>query len=147
MGEDGVKKYKVGYVSGTFDMFHVGHLNLLHRAKERSDYLIAGVLADECVQQSKGRMPVIPLEDRLAIVEGCRYVDEVDVTTPELINKISAWQKYHFDAMFTGDDHKEDGWAWEEPQLRELGAELVFFPYTQRVSTTMLREHLGEGKQ
>ena len=133
------KHYKKGYVSGTFDMFHIGHLNLLRRAKEQCEYLVVGVLSDECVMDSKKHDPVIPLEDRLAIVEACRYVDEVDVTTKELIPKIAAWEKYHFDAMFTGDDHKDDGWAWDEALLNERGAEIVFFPYTEKVSSTMLR--------
>lgn len=133
------KRYKIGYVSGTFDMFHIGHLNLLRRAKERCDHLIVGVLSDECVLRSKKKTAVISLADRLEVVRSCRYVDEVDVTTLELLNKVTAWHKYHFDAMFTGDDHKTDGWAWEEPELNKLGSELVFFPYTQGVSSTKLR--------
>lgn len=136
---DEEKHYKVGYVSGSFDMFHVGHLNLLRRAKERCDYLIVGVLADECIIMHKKRAPIIPIEDRIEIIRACRYVDEADVTTKDLLNKISAWNKYKFNAMFTGDDHKSDGWAWEEPELNQLGAEIVFFPYTEKVSSTKLR--------
>lgn len=142
MIEEDNKHYHIGYVSGTFDMFHIGHLNLLRRAKERCDYLIVAVLSDECVLRSKKKQPIIPLADRLEVIRACKYVDEVDVTTVELLNKITAWHKYHFDAMFTGDDHKTDGWAWEEPELNKLGAELVFFPYTQNVSSTKLREKL-----
>lgn len=133
------KHWKKGYVSGSFDMFHIGHLNLLRRAKERCDYLVVGVLSDECIVRNKKKAPIISLEDRLEIVRACQYVDEVDVTTKELLNKVTAWHKYHFDAMFTGDDHKDDGWAWEEPELNKLGAELVFFPYTKNVSSTKLR--------
>jgi len=141
------KHYHIGYVSGSFDMFHVGHLNLLRRAKEHCDYLIVGVLSDECIIKGKKKAPIISIEDRLEIIRSCKYVDEVDVTTEALLNKITAWQKYHFDAMFTGDDHKADGWAWEEPELNKLGAELVFFPYTQRVSSSKLRGILGgDGK-
>lgn len=141
------KHYKTGYVSGTFDMFHMGHLNLLRRAKEHCDYLIVGVLSDECVISNKKKAPVISLNDRIEIIRACKYVDEVDVTTAELINKVNAWGKYHFDAMFTGDDHKTDGWAWEEPELNKLGAELVFFPYTEHVTSTKLRDVLeGHGK-
>ncbi len=140
------KHWHVGYISGSFDMFHVGHLNLLRRAKERCDYLIVGVLSDECIVTIKKKAPIISLGDRLEIVRSCKYVDEVDVTTNELLNKITAWNKYHFDAMFTGDDHKGDGWAWEEPELNKLGAELVFFPYTTKVSSTKLRGILkGDG--
>jgi glycerol-3-phosphate cytidylyltransferase len=133
------KHWHIGYVSGSFDMFHIGHLNLLRRAKERCDRLIVGVLSDECIVRNKKKAPVISLEDRLEIVRSCKYVDAVDVTTSDLLNKLAAWNKYHFDAMFTGDDHKDDGWAWEEPELNRLGAELVFFPYTRKVSSTKLR--------
>lgn len=138
------RHWKKGYVSGSFDMFHIGHLNLLRRAKERCDYLVVGVLSDGCIFRNKKKTPIISLEDRLEIVRACKYVDEVDITTKELLNKVTAWHKYHFDAMFTGSDHKDDGWAWEEPELNKLGAELVFFPYTQRVSSTQLREKLQD---
>ncbi len=139
------KHWKKGYVSGSFDMFHIGHLNLLRRAKEQCDYLVVGVLSDECIVRYKKKAPIISLEDRLEIIRACKYVDEVDITTKELLNKVSAWHKYHFDAMFTGDDHKTDGWAWEEPELNKLGAELVFFPYTKHVSSTQLRGILKNG--
>jgi len=134
------KKYNTGYVSGSFDMFHIGHLNLLRRAKERCEYLIAGVLADECVVMHKNRPPVIDIEDRFEILKQCRYVDEADITTKELLSKTSAWEKYHFDAMFTRDDHKDDGWAWDVPELNKLGAEVVYFPYTKKISSTKLRD-------
>jgi glycerol-3-phosphate cytidylyltransferase len=137
------KNWQRGYVSGSFDMFHVGHLNLLRRAKERCGYLVAGVLADDVIAAGKGRPPVIPLEARLEIVAAIKYVDEVDVTTFALLNKITAWHKYNFDAMFSGDDHLADGWTWEEDELKPLGAELVFFPYTKEISTTLLRERLS----
>jgi glycerol-3-phosphate cytidylyltransferase len=139
------KRYRTGYVSGSFDMFHIGHLNLLRRAKECCEHLIVGVLADECIIEGKKKAPIIPLADRLEIVAACRYADAVDVTTKELLNKLAAWDKYRFDAMFTGDDHKGDGWAWEEPELNKRGAELVFFPYTERISSTRLRELLKGG--
>ncbi len=136
------KIWERGYVSGSFDMFHVGHLNLLRRAKERCGYLIVGVLADEAILLLKRRTPVISCRDRVEIVSAIKYVDEVDVTTLDLLNKISAWEKYKFDAMFSGDDHLGDGWAHEENELKLLGAELVFFPYTKEISSTMLRRKL-----
>lgn len=139
------RHFHIGYVSGSFDMFHIGHLNLLRRAKERCDYLIVGVLSDECIVRNKKKAPIISLGDRLEIVRSCKYVDEVDVTTKDLLNKIAAWNKYHFDAMFTGDDHKNTGWAWEEPELNKLGAEIVFFPYTTKISSTKLRGILKGG--
>ena len=136
------KPYHKGYVSGSFDLFHIGHLNLLRRAKEQCDYLLVGVLSDELILQRKGRLPVIPLEDRMAIVEAVNYVDEIDITTEDLISRIAAWEKYHFDAMFTGDDWGGDDEM--EKRLNELGADLVYFPYTQKISTTKLRESIGQ---
>jgi glycerol-3-phosphate cytidylyltransferase len=139
------KHWPIGYISGSFDMFHIGHLNLIRRAKERCDYLIVGVLTDEIIFNFKNRWPAIPLNDRMEIISALKYVDEVDITTEPLINKITAWKKYQYDAMFTGDDHLNDGWAWEGPELKKLGADLVFFPYTKAVSTTMLHEKLSLG--
>jgi len=136
--------WPIGYVSGTFDLFHVGHLNLLRNAKSRCEHLIVGVLSDAAVVRIKRKQPIITMVDRLAIVEAIRYVDEVDVTTRELLDKVKAWEKYHFDAMFSGDDHAWDNWSKEKDALAALGAELVFFPYTQGVSTTSLRDELME---
>jgi cytidyltransferase-like protein len=139
------KIWDIGYVSGTFDMFHIGHLNLIKNAKARCRHLIVAVLDEECVmEKTGGKPPVIPTNDRVAIVEACRYVDEVDITTKPLLNKVTAWEKYHFGAMFSGDDHASDGWGWEEPELANRGAELVFFPYTKKISTTMLKKQLGK---
>jgi cytidyltransferase-like protein len=138
------KHWNIGYVSGSFDLFHVGHLNLLRNARNRCNRLIVGVLSDEAIGYCKRKQPVIPEHDRVAVVAAIRYVDEVDITTRELLNKVNAWEKYHFDAMFSGDDHATDGWAKEEDALRELGAELVFFPYTRGVSTSMIRNDLGQ---
>jgi glycerol-3-phosphate cytidylyltransferase len=120
-------------------MFHIGHLNLIRRAKERCGRLIVGVLSDESVLRGKKKWPVIPLPERMEIVSSLKYVDETDVTTQELLNKITAWNKYRFDAMFSGDDHASDGWTREEADLKVLGADLVFFPYTKEVSTSFLQ--------
>jgi glycerol-3-phosphate cytidylyltransferase len=136
------KHWRKGYVSGSFDMFHIGHLNLIRRARERCDYLVVGVLADECIAGAKNKPPVIPLRERLEIIAALKYVDEADVTTGALLNKVRAWEKYRFDAMFSGDDHLHDGWAREEGALKERGADLVFFPYTKEISSTLLREIL-----
>ena len=134
------KFWQTGYISGSFDMFHIGHLNLMRRSKERCARLIVGVLADEVISSMKGKWPVIPLVERMEIVQAIKYVDEVDVTTADLLNKIAAWEHYRFDAMFSGDDHADDGWAWEEEELKSLGADIVFFPYTKEVSTTRLQD-------
>lgn len=136
------KHWKVGYVSGSFDLFHIGHLKLLQRAKERCDFLIAGVLTDELIFKHKGRMPVIPLSERMEIIKSIKYVDQVDVTTPDIIPKIEAWKKLKFNVMFTGDDHI--GETYEEKILNEVGADLVFFPYTKERSTTGIRKELAK---
>jgi len=134
------KHWDRGYVSGTFDMFHIGHLNLIRRSKERCNHLIVGVLSDEAVVQNKKKMPVISLNERLEIISALKYVDEVDVTTIPILNKITAWEKYRFDAMFSGDDHASDGWTKNEDELKKRGADLVFFPYTKEVTTTLLQD-------
>jgi cytidyltransferase-like protein len=135
------KHYGVGYVSGSFDMFHIGHLNLIRRAKERCGFLIVGVLTDELIASGKKKWPVIPLRERIAIVGAIRHVDRTDVTVPEFIPKMAAWENYRFDAMFSGDDWMgHPVWAMEERQLNEVGADLLYFPYTNEVSTSKLQE-------
>ena len=134
------KHWDTGYISGAFDMFHIGHLNLIRRAKERCGRLIVGVLTDEIVAANKKKWPVVPLGERLEIVRALKYVDEADVTTRELLDKVAAWEKYRFNAMFSGDDHIGDGWSAKEEELKALGADLVFFPYTREISTTFLQD-------
>jgi glycerol-3-phosphate cytidylyltransferase len=136
--------WDVGYVSGAFDLFHIGHLNLLTRARERCRRLIVGVLSDESIRWCKKQDPVIPEAERIAIVGALRCVDETDMTTRELLHKEIAWEKYRFDAMFSGDDHAGDGWTREAEMLDGLGADIVFFPYTKGISTTVLRDGLGK---
>ncbi|SCY98137.1 cytidyltransferase-like domain-containing protein [Paenibacillus polysaccharolyticus] len=149
------KHWDVGYISGSFDMFHIGHLNLIRQAKRRCNKLIVGVLTDELVSRSKNKWPTIPLHDRMEIIAALKYVDEVDVTTELLLHKRNALEKYGFDAMFSGDDHISDGWAFDEEELRTLGVDLVFFPYTKKVSSSHLQEitlppradHAGKAKK
>lgn len=129
------KKYRIGYTTGVFDMFHVGHLNILKRAKEQCEYLIVGVSTDENVRQYKHKTPVIPYEHRKAIVEAIKYVDKV--VPQENMDKFSAWEKYHFDAIFHGDDWKGSSMYDEiERKLSEVGCEMVFLPHTDGVSST-----------
>ena len=100
-----IKKYKIGYTTGVFDMFHIGHLNILKRAKAMCDYLIVGVSTDEVVQEYKHKSPVIPFEDRLAIVEAIKYVDKA---IPQVtMDKMVAYKELHFDALFHGSDWKD----------------------------------------
>jgi glycerol-3-phosphate cytidylyltransferase len=139
-------KYKIGYTTGVYDMFHIGHLNLLRRAKEQCDYLIVGVSTDELVMKSKNHLPVIPYEERAAIVAAIRYVDEVVPQVDK--NKFGAWEKYGFNAMFVGDDWKGKPLFMEaEKKLNEVGVDVVYFPYTGHISSTMLREKLDKNKK
>ncbi|MCW3795111.1 adenylyltransferase/cytidyltransferase family protein [Paenibacillus sp. LS1] len=149
------KHWDVGYVSGSFDMFHIGHLNLIRQTKKRCNKLIVGVLTDELISNRKNKWPTIPLHDRLEIIAALKYVDKVDITTESLTHKRNALKKYGFDAMFSGDDHIDDGWADDEDELKELGVDLVFFPYTKEVSSSRLQEitlppkaeHAGKAKR
>jgi glycerol-3-phosphate cytidylyltransferase len=136
-----VKKYKIGYTTGVFDMFHVGHLNILRRAKEQCEYLIVGVSTDELVTTYKHKAPVIPFEERKEIVGAIKYVDEV--VTQENMNKMEAWDKYHFDVMFVGDDwYNTDKWNAYEAQFNEVGVKIVYFPYYKGTSSTLINETL-----
>ncbi|SKB65873.1 cytidyltransferase-like domain-containing protein [Lachnospiraceae bacterium] len=135
------KKYHIGYVAGVFDLFHKGHLNLLRRAKEQCDYLIAGVCTDEWVSENKNTSTFIPFEERLEIVGACKYVDRA-VEIPLYDSGIrEAWRLYHFDVQFSGNDHDDSaGWIADKRFLEERGADIVFFPYTQSTSSTKLKE-------
>ena len=134
---------KIGYTQGTFDMFHIGHLNLIRNAKKHCDYLIVGVNADDLVESYKNKRPIVPLEERAEIVRAIRYVDEVIVTTT--LDKKQVWEKVHFNEIYIGDDWKGNA-RWEKTgkEMEELGAKLVFLPYTKDTSSTMLREKLKE---
>ncbi|OXS55876.1 hypothetical protein B1A99_21870 [Cohnella sp. CIP 111063] len=140
LATDTDKHWNIGYISGAFDLFHMGHLNLIRRAKERCNKLIVGVLTDELIMKRKNKWPTIPLKDRVEIISAIKYVDEVDITTEPLIYKFNALKKYGFDAMFSGDDHIDDGWGHDEEELKAVGVNLVFFPYTKEVSTSRLQE-------
>lgn len=127
----------VGYTTGVYDMFHIGHLNVIRRAKEQCDYLIVGVSTDGLVQKEKNKTPVIPYEERAAIVAALRYVDEV--VPQEDKNKLGAWEKYHFDKMFVGSDWKgTPQWEKYERQLRPHGVEIVYLSHTDGISSTKL---------
>ena len=135
------KKYKVGYTTGVFDLFHVGHLNILKRAKEQCEYLIVGVSTDELVESYKNKKPIIPFEERKMIVEAIKYVDKV--IPQEKMNKFEAWEKEKFDVMFNGDDWKNSALYKEnEKRLKEVGVEFVYFPYTKNTSSTIIKEKL-----
>lgn len=136
-----MKKYKVGYTTGVFDMFHIGHLNILKRAKEQCDYLIVGVSTDEVVQSYKNKTPIIPFAERIAIVQELKCVDRAVPQTG--MDKMEAWKKYHFDALFHGSDWKgSDMYNKMIEEFSEVGVDVVFLPHTEGVSSTLLSEVL-----
>lgn len=134
-----MEKYKIGYVPGVFDLFHVGHLNLLCNSKERCEYLIAGVLTDELVMHFKGRKPYIPFAERLAIVESIKYVDRAVAVSFDNTVKFDAWKLYGYDCHFSGDDHIGH-WSKEHEQLQSVGSNMEFFPYTPSTSSTQIKK-------
>lgn len=132
-----MKKYKIGYTTGVFDLFHIGHLNILKKAKEQCDYLIVGVSTDEVVKEYKGKTPIIGFNERFEIVSSIRYVDKAVPQTS--MDKKVAWEKYHFDALFHGSDwQNSDMYIELEKELSALGVDVVFLPHTNGVSSTML---------
>ena len=132
---------RVGYAGGAFDLFHVGHLNILKHAKSHCDYLIAGVVSDEMLEFTKGRRPVVPLTERLEIVKHISFVDEA--LAERLPNKIDTWRETPFDVYFKGDDWKgtERGQQLER-DFAQVGVDVVYFPYTMATSSTALRRAL-----
>lgn len=133
-------KYKIGYTAGVYDLFHIGHLNLLKKAKEQCDYLIVGVTVDDLVAY-KHKKAVIPFEERIQIVEAVKYVDKV---VPQYnMNKMEMWEKYKFDVMFVGSDWQgTEKWNKYEEEFKKVGVNIVYFPYTQGISSTLLNETL-----
>ena len=138
-----MKKYKTGYTTGVFDLFHIGHLNILREAKKRCDYLIVGVSTDELVLQYKNKKPVIPFIERIEIVKAIRYVDKVVIQSN--MDKLEALQQLKFDVMFHGDDWK--GSPLYEKYLHEfskVNVDLVFLTHTEGTSSTQLAEKLKD---
>lgn len=137
-----MKKYRVGYTTGVFDMFHIGHLNILRRAKEQSEYLIVGVSTDELVKEYKNKTPIIPFEERAEIVQSIDCVDRV--IAQENRDKYEAWRELKFDVMFVGDDWKGKPLFMKvEEEFKKVGVDVVYFPYTKDTSSTILREKLN----
>lgn len=133
------KKYEVGYVAGVFDLFHIGHLNVLKRAKENCERLIVGVVSDKQANNKK-RSTYISEDERLEIVRACKYVDEAFLLPLEASDTKDVYGKYHFDVQFSGSDYENDPvWLEKQEWLRERGSDLVFFPYTQSTSSTKLK--------
>lgn len=132
-------KYKVGYTTGVFDMFHIGHLNILKRAKEMCDYLIVGVSTDETVESYKHKTPVIKFEERFAIVESIKYVDKVVPQTS--MDKMEAYKELKFDVLFHGSDWKgSEMYNRLAEEFSKVGVDIVFLPHTEGISSTIIRE-------
>ena len=134
-------KGKIGYTTGVFDMFHVGHLNILRQAKEQCDYLIVGVSSDELVSSYKNKIPIISFENRKEIVSSIKYVDEVVVQSHR--DKMKSFKEIGFDVMFVGDDWKgSELFISLEEELLKNGASIFYFPYTKNISSTSLRDRI-----
>ncbi|MFT4232165.1 MAG: adenylyltransferase/cytidyltransferase family protein [Leucobacter sp.] len=132
---------RIGYAAGAFDLFHIGHLNLLRHAKQQCDYLVAGVVSDEMLREVKGIEPVIPTGERAEIVSHIDFVDEVYIEHAP--DKLDAWRDVRFTHFFKGDDWRgtEKGARLEE-RFAKVGVEVVYFPYTAHTSSTALRRAL-----
>ena len=134
-----MKKYKIGYTSGVYDMFHIGHLNLLERAKNNCEYLVVGVSTDELVNDYKHKSPVISYEDRKRIISAIKYVDKV---VPQInMDKLSSARNVNADVVFVGDDWKgTDKWNEIERILGDVGIDVVYLPHTEGISSTILTD-------
>jgi glycerol-3-phosphate cytidylyltransferase len=132
---------RIGYVPGAFDLFHIGHLNILRRAREHCDFLIAGVVADDVLIRRKGVTPVVPLAERIEIVRNVRYVDMAHAAMTN--DKVAIWKELRFNVLFKGDDWRgtEKGNKLER-DFAAIGVEVTYFPYTQATSSSALRRTL-----
>ena len=134
-----MKKYKVGYTQGVYDMFHIGHLNLLNNARDLCEHLIVGVNSDELVIQYKHKLPVIPEEERRLIVANIKAVDACEIV--DTLDKVENYKRFHYDAVFIGDDWKGNArWTQTEKDLAPFGVDVVYLPPTKGVCSTELRK-------
>ena len=133
----------VGYTAGAFDLFHIGHLNLLKRSRERCDYLIVGVTTDDLIYKTKNKKPVIPYEERVQIIEELKCVDKVVIQDD--LDKVKAWEKYKYNVLFSGDDWKtSERWQGYVKELAKQDVKVEFLPYTHTTSSTLLTKVLKE---
>lgn len=135
------KKYHTGYVMGVFDLFHVGHLNLIKKAKERCEYLTVGLLTDEVTREIKHIRPTIPFEERKQVLESVRYVDSVvAIDEMKYLSKVEEWHRHPYDCLFSGDDYaKNPYWLKDREELRKLGSNIEFFDYYRGQSSSQIR--------
>lgn len=133
------KKYKLGYTDGVYDLFHVGHLNMIETAKSQCEQLIVGVHGDDVVEEYKHHRPIINENDRKRIIESIRGVDKVVIN--RFRDKMKLWEMYHFDVIFIGDDWKgTDRWIRFEKELKTINVDVVYVPYTKGISTTEIKQ-------
>lgn len=133
----------IGYTQGTYDMFHIGHLNLIKNAKKLCDYLIVGVNSDALVETYKNKKTIIPIEERVAIIEELKSVDKVIICNT--LDKIAIVKEMNIDKIFIGDDWKGNPrWEKTKQEMAKIGIEVVFLPHTDGTSSTMLREKLSD---
>jgi len=139
-------RLKVGYTTGVFDLFHIGHLNILKKAKEQCDYLIVGVTTDEEVKRVKKKVPIICFDERREIVGSIKYVDQV--VAEHDTDKLKAWESLRYNIIFKGDDWKGSAkWNKYEEEFSKLNVEVCYFPYTDGTSSTILREFINNFNQ
>lgn len=137
------KKITIGYTTGAFDLFHIGHLNILRNSKAMCDKLIVGVSTDNLIETTKNKKCTIPFSDRIEIVRSIKYVD---IAIPqEDKNKLEAWKKLKFNIMFVGDDwFNQNNWKNYEKQLNDVGVKIMYFPYTKHISSTILKKEISK---
>ena len=138
-----MRQGRVGYVPGVFDMFHIGHLNILRNARLACDYLVAGVVSDDRAFDAKGQAPIVPIAERLEIVRSIRFVDEAVVE--DVHEKLEMWERIRFDVIIKGDDWRGTAKGDKlERDFAAVGVEVVYLPYTMHTSSTMLRRVLHQ---
>lgn len=138
------KKYKIGYTDGVYDLFHVGHLNMIQAAKSNCEHLIVGVHGDDVVEEYKHRRPIINENDRKRIIESIKGVDEAVIN--RFRDKMKLWELYHFNVIFIGDDWKgTERWNNFERILSEVNVDVIYVPYTKGISTTDIRNQIANG--
>jgi glycerol-3-phosphate cytidylyltransferase len=139
--KSGAGRMVIGYTTGVFDLFHIGHLNLLKNAKGLCDKLIVGVSTDELVMEYKNKKPIITFEERIEIIRNIKYVDAA--IAQESRDKFAIWEKIKFDIMFVGDDwFQSEKWKVLDDQFNKVGVKIVYFPYTKGTSSTLINEIL-----
>lgn len=134
----------IGYTTGVFDLFHVGHVNILRNAKSMCDYLIVGCISDDFVFKRKNKYPIIPIDERIEILKSIKYVDQVvSINNMDNMEKLDAHTRYQFNIIFVGDDWKgSDTWNKLEIEFAKIGVKIVYFPYTHQTSSTKINKIL-----